>query len=59
VGIREGLDDNAGDGLPDLLWPRRVNVRGEEEDLEAHSMAPLHIKARQPGTPRGGEPQSN
>ena len=56
-GIPEYLGDSAGDGLPDLLRPLRVDVRGQQQELEAHGMAPLSIGAFQRGTPRGREPQ--
>ncbi len=42
-GILERLGYNTGNGLPDLLRPRLVNVRGQQQNLEAHGIAPMVI----------------
>src|SRR6266700_835610 len=46
-GSPERLGDSAGNGLPDLLRPRRVDVRWQQQDLEAHGIAPLVIPSHQ------------
>src|SRR5262249_29997273 len=46
-GIPERLGDSTGNGLPDLLRPRRINVRWQQQDLEAHGIAPLVISHHQ------------
>src|SRR5262249_37574948 len=49
VRIAEGLSDCAGDSLPDLLRPRRVDVWGQQHDFKAHGLTPLCLGRRASG----------